>query len=224
MKTEEKEAAIRLRRAGKTYNEILALVPVAKSTLSEWLQSVHLAKPQRQRITKRRLAAALRGAKARREDRLNQVDQFIALGKKTVGTLSRRDLWLVGIALYWAEGAKQSQRSPSAGLMFANSDARMLRVFLTWLEAQLVPREHIFFELYVHTMRKNDIPSFQRWWAKELHIPLSTLNRVYLKRGKVRTNRTNTGDLYHGLLRIKVNASTVLNRRIAGWVEGIASQ
>ena len=52
-KREEKEKAIKLRKQGKTYSEILSVVPVAKSTLAIWLQSVSLGKKQKQRITKK---------------------------------------------------------------------------------------------------------------------------------------------------------------------------
>ncbi len=38
----EKEKAIALRKQGKTYSEILAKIPVAKSTLSLWLHDVGL--------------------------------------------------------------------------------------------------------------------------------------------------------------------------------------
>ena len=60
-KREEKEKAINLRKEGKTYSEILSVVPVAKSTLSLWLHSTKLAKKQKQRITEKRLAGSLLG-------------------------------------------------------------------------------------------------------------------------------------------------------------------
>ena len=47
-KIEEKQKAIALRKRGYSYSEILAEVPVAKSTLSLWLRSVGLAKKQKQ--------------------------------------------------------------------------------------------------------------------------------------------------------------------------------
>mgnify|MGYP000140241659 CR=1 FL=1 len=40
VKSLEKEKAITMRKEGKTYSQILAVVPVAKSTLSLWLQDV----------------------------------------------------------------------------------------------------------------------------------------------------------------------------------------
>jgi len=43
-KNKEKEIAVGLRKKGLSYNEILGLVPVSKSTLSVWLRSIGIAK------------------------------------------------------------------------------------------------------------------------------------------------------------------------------------
>lgn len=223
MKFAEKEKAIKLRREGKTYSEILAEIPVAKSTLSEWLKSVQLAKPQKQRITKKRIDSALRGARVRYETRISEIKGLERSGVVEIGKLSDRDLWLIGIALYWAEGSKQYEHSPSTGVVFNNSDARMIRIFLKWLEQMGVPKSVICFELYVHETRKSEAETFKRWWAQELEVPSPKLDRIYFKKGNPKTNRKNVADLYHGLVRIKVNSSTVLNRRVSGWVHGIVA-
>ncbi len=223
MKSKQKEKAIALRKLGRTYSEILSEIPVAKSTLSEWLKSVHLAKPQKQRITQKRIAARLRGAQSRHDARVLETHSFEQVGVVDIGNLSERELWLIGIALYWAEGSKQYEHSPSTGIMFANSDVRMIRVFLRWLEQMKVPQSEIYLELYVHETRKTDAPAFVRWWTRELAIPNGKLERVYFKKGNPKTNRKNIADLYHGLIRIKVNSSTILNRKINGWVYGIVA-
>jgi len=223
MKSSEKQKAIKLRKEGKTYSEILAEIPVAKSTLSEWFKSVQLAKSQKQRITKKRKASALRGAESRHQTRLSEVKSFERDGLTDVGAISARELWLIGVALYWAEGSKQHEHSPSTGVVFNNSDSRMLLFFLRWLEQMKVPQTAIGFELYVHETRKSDVSAFRRWWAKELQISPDQLDRVYFKKGNPKTKRKNVGDLYHGLIRIKVNSSTTLNRKISGWVHGIVA-
>lgn len=223
MRNEKKTRAIKLRKEGKSYREIMAYIPVAKSTLSEWFKSVELAVPQKQRITKLRRDAALRGAHAQRNKRLAEVEDLKINGKKEIDQVSERELWLIGIALYWAEGSKQNSRSPSTGIMFGNSDFRMLVLFLRWLKQLGIYEKDLRFELYVHRNRESDIPQFRRWWANALSIPTKTIDRIYLKKGNPTTNRTNIGDLYHGLLRIKVNSSTSFNRRVDGWIEGIVA-
>ena len=219
----EYKKAIRMRKNGRTYNEILEQIPVAKSTLSLWLRSVGLAEPQKQRITQRRIDAQRRGAQSRHFTRIREVNRWIEQGCKDIGIISERELWLISTALYWAEGSKQNSVSISAGIQFCNSDVRMIAVFLKWLGTLNIPDEDIIFELYVHDNRKSEIKAFCRWWCAQLRITRRKINRVYFKRDKPRTNRANIGDLYHGLLRIRVKSSTILNRKVSGWIEGIVA-
>lgn len=212
-----------MRREGRTYNEILGVVPVAKSTLSLWLRSVGLAEPQKQRITQKRIEAQRKGALTRFNTRVQEVEDLAKQGKKDINQITARELWLIATALYWAEGSKQNIASISAGIQFANSDVRMLNVFLKWLHMLKIPEEDIYYELYVHDNRKHEVEKFRSWWAAQMGIKRSKLNRVYFKRDKPKTNRTNVGDLYHGLVRIRVRSSTVLNRKISGWIEGIVA-
>ena len=223
MKSNEKEKAVKLRKEGKTYSEILVEIPIAKSTLSEWLKSVQLATPQKQRITKKRLAAARRGAEARRNTRLNELQKHIIKGRSHIGKLSARELWLVGISLYWAEGSKQRDTNLSSGVILGNSDFEMIQVFMHWLRLMHVPESAYWFELYVHESRKTDVLAFRMWWAKQLNVPANQITRVYFKKGNIKTNRTNIGNSYHGLIRIRVKSSTILNRKINGWVHGIVA-
>ena len=199
-------------------------VPVAKSTLSLWLRDVGLAKRQAQKLTKKRQEAGLKGALRRREARLQEISTLNDKGLQEVGNISARELWLIGTALYWAEGSKQKEHAVSTGVMFANSDARMIRVFLAWLRCVRIPISSIYVELYVHENRREEIAVFKKWWAQETKIPLKRFDRVYLKRDRPKTNRINTGDLYHGLLRIKVSSSTSLNRKINAWVDAVVAQ
>lgn len=50
-KKDLQQKAIRLRKEGKTYSEILRVVPVAKSSLLLWFKDVGLSTEQVQRIT-----------------------------------------------------------------------------------------------------------------------------------------------------------------------------
>jgi hypothetical protein len=223
MKSAFKERAIELRKCGKTYSEILQTVPVAKSTLSLWFRSVDLASQQKQAITQKRIDGQLRGALARREARLREVQVSVEKGRVAVSSLSKRELWLIGIALYWAEGNKQNLRSPSAGINMCNSDVRMIAVFRHWLTLLEVPDSDIYYELYIHESRKSETVTFAAWWEIGLGLSPGEIQRIYFKKGNRKTNRTNTGDLYHGLLRIRVKASTSLNRRLHGWISGIVA-
>ena len=58
-KLKEKEKAIELRKQGKTYSDILRMIPVAKSTLGLWLKDAKLSKSENQRFTEAKRLASL---------------------------------------------------------------------------------------------------------------------------------------------------------------------
>lgn len=217
-----KQKAIKLRREGMSYSEILMLVPVAKSTLSIWLRSVGLSKPQQQRLTAKKLDAGKRGGAARKEARINTTAGIVNKAKKQVGVISKRELFLIGAILYWAEGTKEKEAAPGSGIQFTNSDPKMLRIFLLWLRSACkIEEEKIHFQIYLHETNEDRIREVVKYWSKSLMVAEDRLNKIYFKRSKMSTNRKNTGELYFGLVRIKVRESSGLVRSISGWVKGI---
>ena len=128
-KNELKNKAIKLRKRGFSYSEILKQISVAKSTLSGWLKDVGLSKRQKQKVTKKKLEAALRGGKARKDNRISITKKIYEESKKDIGDISRRELWLMGVMLYWAEGHKEKEYRPGTGVQFTNSDPNDKIVF-----------------------------------------------------------------------------------------------
>lgn len=102
-----KEKAIAMRKEGKVYGEILAVIPVAKSTLSLWLREVGLSIPQKQRITKLRKQAQQKGARVRHEMAVEKRDGIYDISRDQIGGLSDREVWLLATMAYWAEGQKR---------------------------------------------------------------------------------------------------------------------
>jgi len=220
LKPSERQLAIKLRKKGFTYSEILERVSVAKSTLSLWLRSVGLALPQKQRITKKRIQARLKGAAARRQKRILLTKKIHKMASQEIGNVSERELFLIGIALYWAEGTKQKEHNISQDVKFSNSDSLMIKLFLKWLTNICgILAEDIKFEIYLH--ETNIIDGVKEFWAKATGFPQYSFQTIYWKKNKIGTKRKNTGDNYKGLLRIKVKKSTNFNRKIEGWIKAI---
>lgn len=225
VKIKEKERAIQLRRRGFSYNEILKEVPVAKSTLSLWLRDVGLAKRQKQRLTEKKKEAQRKGAEAKRQQRIYLTEKIKKEALKEIGKISNKSLRIIGTALYWAEGTKEkiyNQRTYSQGVQFGNSDPQMIKLFLKWIQKICgVSKKDISFTIFLHETaagRKNQI---RRYWAKITGLSLSQFDKIIWKRNKIKTKRKNTDENYYGLLKIVIRKSTNLNRKIAGWVEGI---
>jgi len=216
----EKGRAIEFRKRGLSYNEILRRVPVAKSTLSLWLRSVRLAKRQKQKLTAKKLAGALRGAKERRRQRQVITERIKKKAREEIGKINKRELGLIGITLYWAEGSKQKEYNPSEKVIFTNSDPKMIRFFLRWLKeiCNIEPKDITF---YIDIHKTADGERAKRYWSRITNLPLGKFQKITWKKHKIKTKRKNVGKNYYGLLRMKVKRSTSLNRKIMGWIEGI---
>lgn len=222
MKAVIKEKAINLRKRGFSYSEILIQIPVAKSTLSLWLRSVGLSKKQKQRLTEKKLASAKRGGEARQQQRILLTEKIQKRAKSEIDKISKRELWLIGISLYWAEGAKQKEHNISQKVAFSNGDPLMIKLFLKWLkEIVKISDSDIFFEIYTHKNSKNKINQIIKYWSKITNVPEYEFNHIYYKTNKIKTKRKNIGINYYGLLRVCVKKSTNLNRKISGWIDGI---
>jgi transposase-like protein len=215
----EKQEAVRLRKEGKTYSEILEIVPVSKSTLSLWLREVELSKPQKQ--TEKKRAAARRGGEARHSMRVLDMAQIESEALKEIGLLSRREKWLLGIALYWGEGTKQKPHNVSQGVELINDDYRLIKFFLEWLGLIGIAQHDLIFELYIHESSRTRREEVLKYWSRKLSLKKKAVVKVYYKRHKTKGYRRKLFSEYFGSMRVKVRSSTRLNRRITGWTIGI---
>lgn len=221
MKVHFKNKAIQLRREGLTYSEILKNVPVAKSTLSEWLRSIKLTKKQFHILTKKKMLSALRGSAEKKRLRIEKEENIIKKSLLEIEKLSDRENFLCGVMLYWAEGSKQKKTNVSVGVEFSNSDSNMLRFFIYWLHKYLnINFEDITFDIYLHINFENEKDVFVKYWSNELNFPIEKFYRVYFKKNIIKTKRINVEKNYHGQIKVKVKRSTDLNRKITGWIEG----
>jgi hypothetical protein len=69
----------------------------------------------------------------------------------------------------------------------------------------------------VHIHESADVAAAQRFWLDATGADPAQFRRPTLKRHNPTTVRKNTGEGYHGCLRIEVRRSTGLYRRIEGW-------
>lgn len=212
-----KNEVIVLRKNGLSYSEILKQVPVAKSTLSLWLRDVGLAKKQKQLITEKRIAGRLRALESIRRNKIQRVKGIKDLAKKEVPSMIQDPFWLAGVILYWGEGSKEHAKA--CPVKFTNMDLQMHKLFLKWIRKYLsVTDENLLFELFIH--ERADIERAKKYWMQNLGFRKDRL-RTYFKKHNPKTKRTRVGEEYYGVLATIVYKSISLNRKIAGWVEGI---
>jgi tRNA(Leu) C34 or U34 (ribose-2'-O)-methylase TrmL len=224
MKNILKEKAINFREKGLSYSEILREVPVAKSTLALWLQSVGLSKMQQQRLTLKKIISGKRGAAKRKSQRIEKESEIKSFAHKQIGTISPRELWIIGTMLYWAEGSKQKEYNPSQKLVFSNSDPNMIRLYLSWLEKSIkIPRNQIELVIHIHETYRDKLKPVIKYWSGKTGFHKAKFGKIYFKKNILNPKRRNIGYGYYGLLRVEVVKSTDLNRKVTGWIEGIYS-
>ncbi|MFJ7155926.1 hypothetical protein ACIQUQ_13385 [Streptomyces sp. NPDC101118] len=211
-KTDLQTRARELRLQGRTYNEIQAELGCSKSSVSLWvrdLPKVDRRSPQEQG----RDAALKRWA---REGPIREAARqaSIAASREAVGALSDRELFIAGVALYWAEGSKSKPYRRDETVAFINSDPDVIGVYLAWLDLLGIPRDRLRFRVMIH--ESADVTGAEHYWADVAGVDPSALQKTTLKKHNPKTVRKNTGENYRGCLIVKVTASSDLYRRIEG--------
>ncbi|MDX3643672.1 hypothetical protein [Streptomyces sp. MB09-02B] len=204
-----------LRLQGWTYDQIQVELGCSKSSISLWVRD--LPKPERRRSPEEAATIARRGWEAKLRVRDEERQQTKEAAKQAIGDLSPRELFLVGVGLYWAEGSKDKPYDRRENVTFVNSDPGMIQVFLAWLDLLGVDRERLRFNVMIHETA--DVSGAEKYWA-EL-VGTGTFNKTTLKKHNPKTVRKNVGDSYRGCLVIKVLKGADLYRRIEGSWYGI---
>ncbi|MFD6492853.1 hypothetical protein ACFV99_06255 [Streptomyces sp. NPDC059944] len=207
-----------LRLQGWTYDRIQIELGCSKSSISLWVRD--LPTPERRKRTREEASAiAKRGWEATMRLRDEERRRTKQAATAEIGTLSDRELFLLGVALYWAEGSKTKPHLTQERVTFINSDPRMIEVYLAWLRLLGVSSDRLRFHVHIH--ESGDVEGAERFWADLVGADAPALGKTYLKRHNPKTNRKNLGQDYRGCLVIRVLGSAELYRRIEGWWYGI---
>jgi len=219
-----RDRARALRHKGRSINDITLITRAPKSTVSYWCRDITLTDTQMGALALKSRARGrigmLRAAEKKRASRQAAVEQQKRRGGKDVGAISSRDLFVLGLALYWGEGYKSGNEE--CGL--TNSDPYILRSFIIWLQRCYgVTRANLTLRVSINHIHRRRIAVVERYWSNVTKVPLSQFTKPSLVLTRVRKTYANTADHY-GTLRIKVRRGTALRRRIMGSIEELKRQ
>lgn len=204
---QEKQRAIELRKKGYSYRDIMHEVDAAKSSISLWLHKLPLTRDERKHLKSRRNHNISRGrikAGAALHTRRLERDKILFEKTRIEFDQNKHDpLFFVGIALYWAEGAKRSST-----FSFTNSDSDMINIMLNWIEKfWQIPRSAIKVRLFSHKPYAHE--RCEERWAREINIsPLNFKKTIYKPTGLLVKKRPD----YKGCLRVELGKTTNLRR------------
>src|SRR3989344_7442328 len=210
-KNNPKDFAIELRKGGYSYSEIKKFCPVPKSTLSYWFRDIKLSEPQLARLKKKRIEAAQKGSETKKLKTFKAIEEIQKNSAKEIGKISKRELWLMGVVLYWRERLLNKNDSDlKKGVRFTSSDPNLIKLFIKWLEdVGGIKKEEISFDIFMPENKKKLLNTVVDYWAEITKFPKSSFSRYYLQKVKTIKPKRNTKRSSYGLLRIRVKASSM---------------
>lgn len=210
-----------MRRSGESIKAIADKLGVSKGTSSVWCRDVVLTDTQKKRIHENMVSSGhkgrMLGAEMNRRKKADAIAFFQKSGKKDIVSLSEKEFFVAGVALYWAEGAKASQTR----LAFVNSDPRLIRFMYRWFRSCMcVSPDEFAPRIFVNEIHRKREKKLVEFWSSLLQLPQEQFGNVVflkMKQKKVYENH----DSYFGVLSLGIAKSTHLKYRILGLIEAL---
>ena len=218
----ERAKARELRMQGLNYNRIAAELGVSKSSVSLWVRDLPRPESLSYEECRRRAAEGVRRYwAAERPVREAQRQAARAAAAAQIGPLNDREILIAGAIAYWCEGAKNKPYRRGDQVIFMNSDPALIRFYMRFLAVAGIEPGRLRCRVQIH--ENADAEAAQQFWLAVTGLRAAQFRRPALKRHNPKTVRKNTGDDYHGCLRIDVLRDTSLYRKIEGWAAGVMS-
>jgi transcriptional regulator with XRE-family HTH domain len=177
----DKQKAIKLRQKGLSYSQIKERLNIGKGTLSEWLSGMPLSEKRIKELrdfSPQRIERYRNTMKKKKDTRLKEVYKKVS---SDIGVFSKREIFLLGLFLYWGEGTKTANYSTQ----LTNTNPAMLKFFIKWLELLGVKKKDLKVKLHLYS--DMNISESIIFWSKELKIPVNQFKKPYIKETKLKS-------------------------------------
>lgn len=214
MKSKEKNDARELRFQGISIKEIAKKLNVSKGTVSLWVRDIVLNTEQKKELSlkgvKKEIIERRRITRLANENKRRQL--IIDAAAAEIDNISKRELWLIGIMLYWAEGGKTQSM-----VRFSNGDPQMIKIMMAFFRRICkTPEEKFRGHIHIHPHLNYKVA--ESYWSSITKIPLSQFYKTYKKTNVSSKNKRNT--LPFGTMDIYICKKELL-LKIYGWSSAI---
>ena len=214
--------AIRLRKQGKSVQEIAKKIGVARSTTSLWTRDVPLTAKQVERLKQNLIHGGelgrLKGSQSQKNARLTLIEKYNQKGKIYIGSISNRELDIAGLCIYWSEGSKKNRR-----VELCNSDPKLIQLFINWLK-KIYKIDSSELKCYVgindaHRSRENIV---KEYWSNITKIPLTNFTKTSFKKYPLKKEFSNFNE-HFGTLSVRVPRPARIFYQILGKIHAISN-
>ncbi len=222
-KSIEKLQAQRYRSKGMGISAIARSLHVSKSSVSYWCRDIELSDKQLAKVQEKQskagIKALLKFAEQKRKQRKNKDAQLLLEGINLVGAISSRDLFISGLALYWAEGYKRGNEE----LGFVNSDPNMTLLFIKWLkEVFNIKEKDLILRVSINKLFERQEKQILLYWSKVASIPITQFTKTSIVK-TLHKKKYRDKSSYKGTLRIKVRRGADLRKKILGAINALSN-
>lgn len=210
--------ALELRRKAFTYKEIIGQLHIAKSTLSDWVNSGLTSEEEREikKITAEKGKRKVIRINKERSLRIQKIEK--KKQEQYAGQISKPDkekLFWLGMGLYLAEGAKTDRWKAT----FYNSNPSLNKIMIRFFrQICKVQDKRIHIQLVLH---ENILESKARkYWSKLLEVPESHFYRASYVKSRSSKGRRPKNRLPNGTIQLSISGKETANK-IRGWMIGI---
>lgn len=206
-----------LLKQGHSYKEIQSKLEVSKSTINYWFSK--LSEKEKNRIRILRVESWRKSIKEYQKKKCQQTlakEKEIQLkAAKKVSSLSKKDLFLIGISLYWAEGSKNNRWQ----IQFSNSDPKMINLMMCFFRKILnIRKEKFYLQMILHkNIKENDALNY---WSKITKIPKKQFKKACFSLSKSSQNKRKINKLPFGTLQIRI-LDKKITHQVYGYIDGL---
>jgi len=220
-KLHKKEQALIMRKRGQSIAAISETLSVSKSTVSVWCRNIALSESAMNKIAAtgniKATVALMKYSELKRKLRQEAEYESFNAGKTRLGNLSKRDIYCIGLGLYWGEGYK----SGSQEFGFTNCDPQMILFYILWLRTVFnIKKSSLILRVSINQSHKFRVTAVEEYWSKLLNIPLFQFSKTSLIKSQSKKIYSNNNS-HMGTLRIKVRKGTAQRREVLGAIKSI---
>ncbi len=222
------EKAKQLRSQGYSYNEIYKILGVPKSTQSGWFKDFPLSEEARTRINKKVEVGVLNGLVKRNKAQTliaqERNNNIFLQAKDSIKNFLLKDLFFVGVALYWAEGYKRpvkigGREVTHHSISFTNSDGEMIKFFMLFLRKCLeIEESRIRLNLRLFDRKQEKQAIF--YWLNVTGLKRESLGKISYVKSLSSQSKRQFNRLPFGTIAVRVSDTKKFHQLI-GFIAGV---